>query len=142
MQEVKAELIEKNKKKDNKNKTDSNIDALQNENNNLRFYSAYNIINRKTKELLNVIYCNKSMQLTLFKNELIYSFKNRNRKNKNLTKYQINEYANNKYETIKGGLQYLNIIEITDDDETITLTPYGKKFVEKYIEKEVGKNEN
>jgi hypothetical protein len=139
---VQEELnLNNNKKEQNKNaKKDSYKDdfkILEDENNKLRFYSAYNIINQKTKELLNVIYCNKSMGLSEFKNILINNFKNRNRKNKNLTNTQKNEYANNKYETIKNGLQFLNIIEISDDNKIITLTPYGKTFVEKYIEKEV-----
>lgn len=140
-QELNEELKGNNKKKTKKTKDENNIEVLQNENNNLRFYSAYNIINRKTKELLNAIYCEKSMEVTTFKEKLINSFKNRNKKNKNLTKTQINEYANNKYETIKDGLQYLDIIEIRDD-ETIILTQYGKEFVKKYIENEVGENDN
>lgn len=133
--EVKREL----KKQSTKNT--SELDLLKKENDNLRFYSAYNIINKKAKELLHTIYCEKSIDLSTFKNGLIYSFKNRNKRNKNLTKSQINEYANNKYETIKEGLQYLNIIEISDDDK-ITLTKYGKEFVEKYIENEVGEDED
>lgn len=136
-------LIKNSKNKDKKkNYNDEKIEELEKENNNLRFYSAYNIINKKTKELLNVIYCDKSMKLQEFKEALIYSLKNRNRRNKNLTNAQKNEYANNKYETIKNGLQYLNIIEISDDNKIITLTQYGKEFVKKYIEKEVGENED
>ena len=77
------------------------------------------------------------MELNEFKNILITNFKNRNKKNKNLSNVQKNEYANNKYETIKNGLQFLNIIEISDDNKTITLTSYGKTFVKEYIEKEV-----
>ena len=137
--EVKKEL-----KKGVKNKSVKEVDEsdlLKKENDNLRFYSAYNIINKKAKELLHTIYCEKSIDLLTFRNGLIYSFKNRNKRNKNLTKSQINEYANNKYETIKEGLQYLNIIEISDDDK-ITLTKYGKEFVEKYIENEVGEDED
>ena len=140
MLEVKEELSDDAVSKTAK-KTDE-VEFLENENNNLRFYSAYNIINKKAKELLNIIYCDKSMELETFKNRLICSFKNRNKRNKNLNKSQIIEYANNKYETIKEGLQFLNIIEISDDDKTITLTRYGKEFVEKYIEKEVGEDEN
>lgn len=114
---------------------------LENENDKLRFFSAYNIINQKTKELLHIIYCDKNMELETFKNVIIKSFKNRNRKNKNLSIAQKNEYANNKYETIKDGLQFLNIIEISDDNKTVTLTSYGETFVKEYIEKEVGENE-
>lgn len=135
LQDVKNELKNKSSKKVDE------IVSLKKENDNLRFYSAYNIINKKAKELLHTIYCEKSIDLSTFKNGLIYSFKNRNKRNKNLTKSQINEYANNKYETIKEGLQYLNIIEISDDDK-ITLTKYGKEFVEKYIENEVGEDED
>lgn len=140
MLEVKEEL-NNNQTRKSAGKADK-VEYLENENNNLRFYSAYNIINKKAKELLNIIYCDKSMDIESFKNRLICSFKNRNKRNKNLSKSQINEYANNKYETIKEGLQFLNIIEISDDDKTITLTRYGKEFVEKYVEKEVGENEN
>lgn len=124
---VKEELDLANNKKSKKQKSkkDENYSEnklLQDENNKLRFFSAYNIINQKTKELLNIIYCNKSMELNEFKNILITNFKNRNKKNKNLSNVQKNEYANNKYETIKNGLQFLNIIEISDDNKTITLT--------------------
>lgn len=141
-EELKLIKSEQNKKDKNNKNNNNEIQMLKDENNNLRFYSAYNIINQKTKELLNVVYCDKSMKLEDFKNALIRSFKNRNKRNKNLTNSQKNEYANNKYDTIKDGLQYLNIIEISDDNKTITLTQYGKEFVEKYIEKEVRENEN
>ena len=131
--------IKKIKKKDeSKDKYKKDYEIIKIENEKLRFFSAYNIINQKTKELLNIAYCNKSIDLNEFKRTLINDYKNRNKKNKNLSNAQKNEYANNKYETIKDGLQFLNIIEISDDNKVITLTQYGKTFVEKYIEKEVG----
>lgn len=136
---VQAELKMIKKPKKNTNE----IEFLKQENNNLRFYATYNIINKKTKELLNIIYCDKSMRLKDFKKRIEYSYIDRNKNNKNINKKDLKNYASNKSETILKGLLYLEIIEITDDEiESIALTQFGEEFVEKYIEKEVGDYEN
>lgn len=139
--EVKKVLVNQENKKINKNKGDkieNKIKVLQDENNNLRFYAAYNIINKKTKELLNIIYCEKSIKQKDFKQRLEYSYIDKNRKNNNINKRDLKKYATNKYETILKGLLYLEIIELADNEiESIALTQYGKEFVEKYIQDEV-----
>lgn len=111
--------------------------ALKDENNNLRYYAAYNIINKKTKDLLHVIYCENYMEKIEFEKVLKNSYKSRNRKNTNINKNNLNKYAENKVETIEKGLKYLNILEISEDNKYLILTKYGKEFVEKYIEEEV-----
>jgi len=119
-------------------KTYNNNDVLKNENNNLRFFAAYNIINADVKSLLHIIYNEKYIETNKFKGRIIQGFKKRNRRNNKMSKKNMNKYAKNKYETIYKGLIFLNIIEPNEDDTEIRLTKEGKEFVRKYIEKEVG----
>lgn len=146
--EMKKELgIVKEKNKNDKKQQNIDIDnikkinlSLKEENNNLRYYAAYNIINKKTKQLLHCIYCENYMEASKFKKALKNSYKNRNKNNTNISKKNLDKYAQNKYETILKGLEYLNILEV-GDDQSLILTEQGKEFVEKYIEEEVDENE-
>lgn len=99
------------------------------------------IINKKTKDLLHCIYCENYMETSKFKKALKNSYKNRNKNNTNISKKNLDKYAQNKYETILKGLEYLNILEVADDNQSLILTEQGKEFVEKYIEEEVDENE-
>ena len=135
--EVKKVLVNQ-EKKNKEDKMENKIKLLESENSYLRFYAAYNIINKKTKELLNIMYCEKSIKQKDFKQRLEHSYIDKNRNNNNINKKDLKKYATNKYETILKGLLYLEIIELTDNEiESIALTQYGKEFVEKYIQDEV-----
>lgn len=131
-------IVKKNQTSESEKKEN---DSLREENNNLRNYAAYNIINKKTKELLHCIYCENYIELSRFKDVLINSYKNRNKNNSNISRKNLNKYALNKYETILKGLEYLNILEVADDNQSLVLTEQGKVFVKKYIEKEVDEDE-
>lgn len=132
-QELKDELNKKNEK--NKCK-ECNKNELEEENGKLRYFAAYNMINADTKSILHIIYNEKYIEQEKFKSRIIQGYKKRNKKNVRLRNKDLNKIANNKYETILNGLKFLNIIEPSEDDQTIRLTREGKEFVEKYIEKE------
>lgn len=146
------ELIEDNKMLDSKNsieemqqklgitKTEKskcmecNRLELQEENVKLRNFATYNMLNKETRDLLHIIYCEKYIPIKQFRSKIIQGYKKRNKKNVKIAKKDIDKIAKNKYNTIYDGLKFLNIIEPSEDDETIKLTQEGKKFVEKYIE--------
>lgn len=107
---------------------------LKEENNKLRNFATYNIMNRETKMLLHIIYNEKYIETERFKNEIIKGYKKKNKRNANLSNKNINKLANNKYETILNGLKFLNIIVPSENDNELQLTSDGKKFVEEYIE--------
>lgn len=109
---------------------------IEKENVKLRNFAAYNMLNRDAKIALHVIYNENYMNKEEFKNQIIKGYKRRNKKNIKLAKQDINKIAQNKSDTIFDGLKFLNIIEPSEDDTIIKLTKEGKKFVEKYIEKE------
>lgn len=118
-------------------KNNSNIcdnSNLISENKNLKYYSAYNIINIETKSLLHKIYNEKYIETDNFKKQIIEGYTRRNKHNIKFSKKDINKIAESKYHTIYEGLLFLNIIEPSEDDKEIRLTNEGKEFVEKYIE--------
>lgn len=108
---------------------------VEKENDNLRFFAAYNLINMETKGILHSIYNENFMETEKFKKIIIDGYKKRNQRNIKFKRKDINKIADNKYETIYDGLKFLNIIEPSENDSEIKLTATGKKFVEKYIEK-------
>lgn len=112
-------------------------DELEKENNKLRYFAAYNMINIETKSLLHIIYNEKYVNIEKFKSQIIQGYKRRNKKNVKFTGKELSKIANNKYETIYEGLKFLNIIEPSEDDKIVKLTREGKEFVKEYIEKEV-----
>lgn len=121
-------------KEDKKEALSCNNDELEQENKNLKFYAAYNIINVETKQLLHIIYNEKYIESERFKNTIIKGYTKRNKKNVKFSKRDINQIAQSKYKTILEGLKFLNIIEPSEDDKDIKLTSEGREFVEKYIE--------
>lgn len=113
-----------------------NKTELEEENSKLRYFATYNMINTEAKSILHTIYNEKYIDANEFKSRIIQGYKRRNRKNVKFTRKEINKIAKNKYDTILNGLKFLNIIEPSEDDKIIRLTADGKKFVEKYIERE------
>lgn len=115
---------------------DSN--KIKEENKKLRNFATINIINKETRTLLHIIYNEKYIEAEKFKSNIIKGYKRRNKNNAKLSNKNINQLANNKYETIFNGLKFLNIIEPSENNSEIMLTNEGKKFVEEYIEDEEG----
>ena len=143
IQKIKSILDLSNSKNKSKKKKKNEIDEtkkvnenLKDENDSLRFYATYNIINKKTKELLMQIYYEKCIEQSRFKEVLIKNFQKNNKNNRNISKNNLRKYANDKYETIFKGLNYLKIIDLSEDNNEIRLTEKGKKFVDEYIIKE------
>lgn len=134
--EVRQTLGIQENKNNNTNCSECNKTEIEEENVKLRNFAAYNMLNRDARILLHVIYNENYMKKEEFKKQIIKGYKKRNRKNIKLAQKDINKIAKNKYETIYDGLKFLNIIEPSEDDTIIKLTKEGKKFVEKYIEKE------
>lgn len=114
-----------------------NKKELEDENNKLRYFAAYNMINIETKSLLHIIYNENYVNTDKFRNQIIQGYKRRNKRNIKFTNKDLSNIANSKYETIFEGLKFLNIIEPSEDDKIIKLTQEGKDFVKKYIEEEV-----
>ena len=136
VQEVKQQLsLIKERDKLKEKCKECNRDEIENENRNLRFFAAYNILNVETKSLLHSIYNEKYIKAYNFKSRIIQGYTRRNKKNIKFSKTDINKIANSKYVTIYEGLKFLNIIEPSEDDKDIKLTTECKIFVEKYIEK-------
>jgi hypothetical protein len=135
-EEVRQSLGIKKNKIHNINCSECDKKNIENENVKLRNFAAYNMLNKDAKILLHVIYNEKFIEKEKFKDQMIRGYKRRNKKNINLAKKDINKIAQNKSDTIYDGLKFLNIIEPSEDDKIIKLTQEGKKFVEKYIEKE------
>ena len=133
--ETKALLgIDKGKNAKNKCK-ECNKNELEEENDKLREFATYNMINAEAKSLLHIIYNEKYIEKDKFKSRIIQGYKKRNKKNIKFSKKEINKIARNKYDTIYDGLKFLNIIEPSEDDKIVKLTEKGRNFVEKYIEK-------
>lgn len=127
--------IQRNKNNDTKCSECDKIE-VEEENVKLRNFAAYNMLNRDARIALHVIYNENYMKKEEFKKQIIQGYKKRNKKNIKLARQDINKIAKNKYDTIYDGLKFLNIIEPSEDDTIVKLTKEGKKFVEKYIEKE------
>ena len=120
---------------DKKKCIDCNKSEIQEENIKLRNFATFNMLNKEARELLHIIYCEKYISINQFRSRIIQGYKKRNKRNVKIAKKDIDKIAKNKYNTIYDGLKFLNVIEPSEDDETIKLTQEGKKFVEKYIEK-------
>lgn len=134
IKEVKSKLgISKDK--GNKKCKECNKEELKEENEQLRYFATYNVINTEARILLHMMYNEKFVARNTFKSKIIQGYKKRNKRNIKFTKKEINKIAENKYDTIFEGLKFLNIIEPSEDDQILKLTQNGKKFVEKYIEK-------
>lgn len=134
IKEVKSQLgISKDKS--NKKCIECNKEEIKEENERLRYFATYNVINAEARRLLHIMYNEKFIARNTFRSRIIQGYKKRNKRNIKFTKKEINKIAENKYDTIFEGLKFLNIIEPSEDDEILKLTQDGKKFVEKYIEK-------
>ncbi len=135
MEEAKKELGLIKKASTNNKCEKCNKREIENENDNLRYFAAYNLINVDAKGVLHTIYNENYIEKDKFKNIIIEGYKKRNEKNIKFKRKDINKIADSKYETIYDGLKFLNIIEPSENDNEIKLTKTGKKFVKNYIEK-------
>lgn len=135
IQEMQQKLGITGKGTDKNKCIDCNKSEIQEENIKLRNFATFNMLNKEARDLLHIIYCEKYISINQFRSRIIQGYKKRNKRNVKIAKKDIDKIAKNKYNTIYDGLKFLNIIEPSEDDETIKLTQEGRKFVEKYIEK-------
>ncbi len=124
-------------KNKNLNSKDEEIRELTNIIDNIRFFSAYNNTNYVCSELLIYLYKRKTISKVEFEEKMRYYYNSRIR---NVIGKRKRECVNRKVEEKIFNYKYLDIIEISDDNEYIILTDLGKKFVEEYLMKGVDGN--
>lgn len=108
--------------------SDCDFNRIKEENYKFRNFAAYNILNQEAKTLLHIMYNEKYIEADRFKKDIIKGYKKRNKNNIKFSNKDINKIANNKYDTIFNGLKFLNIIEPSEKDTEIILTPEGKNL--------------
>lgn len=127
--EIPIEDTEKKMLKDKNEELERNLK-------NIRFFSAYTIINNCSRKLLNNIHLNKKMERKIFTDKLLKHYKNK--LSKRMPKEKVEEYSSNKTSDIIFDLIFLDIIEYSEDDEYFVLTKNGIEFVEKYLKGDEG----
>lgn len=128
---AKEELIERfsNNKKSVHNQHDN---QLAEDRRKIRFSAAYNIINADEKYLLDRMYEKGYMWKDAFKDEVMYGYMI-NMHQKGLSKKEIYDLAESKYNALFMNLMLYDIIEPAEDERVIQLTSDGEKFVKEYI---------
>lgn len=110
-------------------------EEIANERESLRYFSAYQITNKYSRNLLKEVKACEKMPIELF----AYSLQEYYQKTiKNMGKKRKQEFITKKIEELLYNLRYLNIIEYTEDDKFIILTQNGKEFMNSYYNEEVG----
>ena len=97
----------------------------------LRFFSAYQITNQFSRELLKKIIDNGKIELEIFIQSLDEYYK---RTIRNMGKRKKAEFIERKINELLFNLRYLDLIEYTEDDQYIILTQKGIEFVKGYTE--------
>jgi len=135
--EAKLKIKEALGKKNEKNNEDIKNDEVRELKillENVRYFSAYNNTNHTCSDLLIYLYKRKSVSKIEFEEKLREYYSKRIR---GVNKKQKKECINRKIEEKIFNYKYLDIIEISDDNEYIILTDSGKKFVIDYLKKGV-----
>ncbi len=128
------DALSKKEEKSNENIKDEKIKELNILLENVRYFSAYNNTNHTCSDLLIYLYKRKSISKIEFEDKLREYYSKRIR---GVNKKQKKECINRKIEEKIFNYKYLDIIEISDDNEYIILTDSGKKFVIDYLKKGV-----
>lgn len=97
----------------------------------LRFFSAYQVTNQFSRELLKKIIDNDKIELNKFIQSLDEYYKKTIR---NMGKRKKEEFIERKINELLSNLRYLDLIEYTEDDQYIILTQKGIEFVKGYME--------
>lgn len=97
----------------------------------LRYFSAYQVTNKYSRELLKFIKNNDKIDKEIFRNNLIEYY---DKNIRNMGKKRKQEFISRKIDEVLYNLRYLNIIEYTEDDKYIILTQNGIEFVKGYEE--------
>ncbi len=134
--QVKNALKNKNTSK-KLNSKEEEIKELKEIVDNIRFFSAYNNTNYICSELLLYLLERKSISRIEFEEKLEYYYSSRIKDVKGKRK---RECVKRKVEEKIFNYKYLDIIEISDDNEYVILTDLGVKFVKDYLMKGVDGN--
>lgn len=111
------------------------LEEITSERDSLRFFSAYQVTNKFSRDLLRAIKENGKITKEIF----IYNINNYYQNSiRNMGKKRKEQFISQKIEELLYNLRYLNIIEYTEDDNYIILTEDGKNFVNDYYVEEVG----
>lgn len=112
------------------------IEEVISERESFRFFSAYQVTNKYSRELLKQVMLQNQGQISIESfdgNIKEYYMKTI----KNMGKNRREEFATKKVQELIYNLKYINIIELSEDGNFIILTETGKEFVKGYNE-EVG----
>lgn len=112
------------------------IEEVISERESFRFFSAYQVTNKYSRELLKQVMLQNQSQILI--ESFAGSIKEYYMKTiKNMGKNKREEFATKKVQELIYNLRYINIIELSEDGNFIILTETGKEFVKGYNE-EVG----
>lgn len=136
-EEAQEQIIKGDVKKSNDcDSCEIEINEIINERESLRYFSAYQITNKFSRELLKTVKNNDKIEIEIFKDSMIEYYEKTIR---NMGKKRKQEFIAKKIEELLYNLRYLNIIEYTEEGKFIILTQNGAEFVKGYsYDEEVG----
>ena len=129
--EIAREEILEEKKVENIKCDECELTNVLEERESLRYFSAYQVTNQFSRELLKKIIDNDKIELDIFVQNLEEYYKKTIR---NMGKRRKEDFIEKKINEILYDLRYLDIIEYTEDDKYIILTKNGIEFVKGYME--------
>lgn len=136
-EEAQEQIIKGDVKKNNNcDNCEIEINEIISERESLRYFSAYQITNKYSRELLKTIKNNDRIEIETFKYNMVEYYEKTIR---NMGKKRKQEFIKKKIEELLYNLRYLNIIEYTEEGKFIILTQNGDEFVKGYsCSEEVG----
>ena len=130
-EEAHDELIKGENHNNNINCKECKINDIMIERESLRYFSAYQVTNKSSRDILIYVKNEEKMKIKIFEEYMKEYYENSIR---NMGKKRKQEFIERKINELLYNLRYLNIIEYTEDDEYIILTQNGKEFVRRYEE--------
>lgn len=130
-EEAREELINGETKSQNINCKECKIEEVIAERESLRYFSAYQVTNKFSREILTHIKNNDKIQVEMFYDDIKEYYE---KTIKNMGKSRKQDFIERKINELLYNLRYLNIIEYTEDDTYIILTKNGEEFVKGYEE--------
>jgi len=130
-EEAREELVKGESKNLNTNCEECKIEEVMAERESLRYFSAYQVTNKFSRDVLIHIKNNEKIQVEIFYDTIKEYYEKNIR---NMRKSRKQEFIERKINELLYNLRYLNIIEYTEDDAYIILTRNGEEFVKGYEE--------
>ncbi len=133
-EEAKEQIIKGGIKQDNKCEN-CEVKEIISERESLRYFSAYQVTNKHSRDLLQFVRSNNKIKIEIFEHSMKEYY---NKTIRNMGKKRKEEFISKKVEEVLYNLRYLNIIGYTEDGNFIILTQNGEEFVKGYNNEEVG----